>query len=199
MIWVGGAGDGKVWNASEYKRTLDGGQWPIGPAGEHMEITFDHSGEDFTVPIFTVADSAFALSNRVMKAYPGTSLTRRQELFNKIQRKPRQLVEQGWARLVGRFRIFKSALEIKGANWDVRMERMMRACVLLHNVFLDLLEPFPEFDEPVELAEDIDVNFVDTADADAALEDAKSLRERLADFVSVYWELDPISNKAVWK
>ena len=89
---MGKAGDGKVWNASEFKRTLDVEQWPLTADGRQILFQVPHGQDLFEVPMYSIADPAFALSSRVMKGFPGNGLTTTQQLFNKVLSKTRQVL-----------------------------------------------------------------------------------------------------------
>ena len=105
-LWEGGAGDARVWNASELKNLLDTEQWPIGPLGEPISIRVDRGhGRSLDVPVWISADSAFAQSPNVVKPFPGAHLSEYEQLFNNRHSSVRQMIEQAWGYLTGYFEI----------------------------------------------------------------------------------------------
>lgn len=63
-----------------------------------------------------------------------------QDAFNHVFSSARIEVEQAWGMMVNRFRILAGKLPYKGAGWQARADRVMRTCVLLHNIARDLGE-----------------------------------------------------------
>lgn len=101
-MWEGGAGDARVWNASEFKRMLDTEQWPVGPLDEKITLHVDQGhGRTFKVPVWVAADSAFPQSPHLVKPFPGVHLSRAQQLFNNRHSSVRQTIEQAWGYLAG--------------------------------------------------------------------------------------------------
>ena len=95
-VWRGQSGDGRVWNGSDLKRTLDNEEFPVDADGAAVYFEVPHGDGTLKVPIYVAADPAFAQSSRVVKGYPGQHLTDRQLVFNKVQSKARQ-VRPAWS------------------------------------------------------------------------------------------------------
>ena len=83
--------------------------------------------------------------------------------------------------------MFKSAIEIHGLGWQRRIANLIRAAMILHNLFIDLGEPL---EEPVKLARRV-LPAVADSDEDPAVRDARVLRDRLALFVGEYFKMSP--------
>ena len=91
-----------------------------------------------TVKPFIVADAAFALSDRVMKCYDTANPTPNQFAFNYALIRTRRVVECGFGRVKGRFRILSdSRLQNPRFAADVAM-----VCFGLHNILERFKCPF---------------------------------------------------------
>ena len=88
-----------------------------------------------------VGDSAYALSDRLMKPYTDNgNLTREQVNFNKILSMTRVVVENAYGRLKGRFRCIAKRLDL-----DVETVCLViAACSVLHNFCEVMGEDFNE-------------------------------------------------------
>ncbi|XP_017475959.1 PREDICTED: putative nuclease HARBI1 isoform X1 [Rhagoletis zephyria] len=85
---------------------------------------------DVDVPVFIIGDSAFRLSDKLMKPYPfHISQSRQQKLFNYRLSKSRRVVENAFGHLKARFRRIGKGIDnsIKNAN------AIILSCCVLHN------------------------------------------------------------------
>lgn len=99
-------------------------------------------------PYVFVADSAFPLSEHIIRPYPGTLLSDVKENFNKRLSRARRLIENTFGVLAARWRILYHTI-----NLDVELvELIVKTCVCLHNF---LCECSPLYCPP---------SFVDTHD-----------------------------------
>lgn len=82
------------------------------------------------LPYVIVGDSAFALSENMMKPYPGVhnrGTTKR--IFNYRLSRSRRIVENVFGLLCAVFRVFRKAMPLKPATCEI----VTMACVYLHN------------------------------------------------------------------
>jgi hypothetical protein len=109
------------------------------PSGSPLMFTCqDQFKRTFALPAYIVADSAFALGPHCIKPFPYTADSASPNfLFNKVQSRARQNIEQAWGMLVNRFRVWKATCEIGGRNWDVRVAHAIEATMILHNIAID--------------------------------------------------------------
>lgn len=81
--------------------------------------------------------------------------------------------------------MFKSAIEIRGRGWQERIAKLIRAAMILHNLFIDLGEPL---ERPVKLPRRV-LPAVTDRDEDPAVRDARVLRDRLTFFADEYFKI----------
>lgn len=82
------------------------------------------------LPYVFLADSAFALSTRIMKPFPGHhELGTPERIFNQELSRSRVFVENTFGILSSKFRIFKSCIPLD----EVKASKVTMTCVLLHN------------------------------------------------------------------
>lgn len=155
-----------------------------------------NAGAASSIPYFLVGDEIFALKNWLMKPFPGRGLSERQKTFNYRLSRARRTIENAFGILSARFRVFMRPIRADVSTVD----SIVKATVCLHNYLLC-----------TDNARYIPSGFVDTQsnegfadgdwrqlvrdDANPALAnagriatrnynfDAKSVREKLADFV----------------
>lgn len=121
----GMCGDAHTWNTCSLKDNLD--TLLHVPAGE--EAFWKLPGSDATWDPFIVADSAFALSNRVMKCYESATPTLHEFNFNCGVIRTRRVVENAFGRLKASFAILK---DCNMSDPEVVAE-LANVCCALHN------------------------------------------------------------------
>ena len=90
------------------------------------------------IPVLLVGDSAFRLSECVMKPYPfHANASEKQEIFNYNLSKSRRVVENTFGHLKSRFRLIKF-IEIDNVN------NLIKCCCVLHNFLNNNNEIFNE-------------------------------------------------------
>lgn len=86
------------------------------------------------VPMYLIGDSAFRLSETMMKPHPFlVNKTPEQENFNYHLSKCRRVVENAFGHLKARFRIFGKGLETSVENG----KNIIQACCIIHNFLND--------------------------------------------------------------
>lgn len=90
-------------------------------------------GSNVALPYVLLGDGAFALSEHLMKPYPGDhGLNSPKRIFNETLSRSRVLSENTFGILTARFRFFRKAIELTPEK--VRLLTM--TCVLLHNFLM---------------------------------------------------------------
>lgn len=84
-----------------------------------------------------------------MVPYPGeiSKQTLAMRVFNKLFSSARTYSEQAWGILVNRFRILYSTMGFKGSGYVARTYKVVRACMLLHNILREMKDPIIEEEE----------------------------------------------------
>lgn len=83
------------------------------------------------IPLHLIGDSAFPFQAHIMKPYPHrTMMLDEQREFNFRLSRARRVIENAFGRLKGRWRILRKRLEV---NID-RVDELIEACVILHNI-----------------------------------------------------------------
>ena len=120
----GKASDGGIWTKTSFYKSLNKTENPLkipGPSYIH--------GVPNRIPYVLLADDAFALSPNLLKPFPGSNLTRKQEIFNYRLSRGRRIIENVFGIMACRFRIFLKTIEV---NPDFVSDIVM-ACCVLHN------------------------------------------------------------------
>lgn len=87
-------------------------------------------GRNSNIPYVFVADSAFALSNYVMKPYPGKHTERsKKRIFNRTLSRARVKVEHVFGIMTSIFRVFRKPMLLQPDSASI----ITMACVYLHN------------------------------------------------------------------
>lgn len=81
------------------------------------------------IPVLIVADSAYSLSETIMKPYPEGTATASQRCFNECLSRARIHVEHAFGRLKGRWRTLMKRNDSKTSN----LKYIVIACIVLHN------------------------------------------------------------------
>ena len=81
------------------------------------------------IPYLLVADDAFRMTPNLMKPFPGTHMSRQQEIFNYRLSRARRIVENTFGILTSRFRVFQRTLEVR-PNF---VQDIVFASCILHN------------------------------------------------------------------
>lgn len=123
----GSANDKAVFNYSDFGKNID----KIVPKGMHI-----------------VADAGYKLTRRVMIPYPITDdMEPDESLYNYLHSRTRITVERVIGMIKNRFRILKMPLNQKnqgatGLPATTQMARIVQSCIILHNIFCHLQDPF---------------------------------------------------------
>jgi hypothetical protein len=127
-----------MWKHSDLKAKIEKGEFPPKFA-DGVPLAFNFGADtDVRLPAYICVDAAFGGSAHTVKPYPHThNVHTVQFLFNKIQSKARQVIEQAWGMLVNRFRMWKAPCELSGANWQLRVSKLIHASMILHNIAID--------------------------------------------------------------
>lgn len=87
--------------------------------------------DNVDVPVFLIGDSAFRLSNYLMKPFPhSVNQPVEEENFNKRLSRCRRVVENAFGHLKARFRRLGKGLEVNINN----VSPIVKACCILHNI-----------------------------------------------------------------
>lgn len=130
FVWAGtpgAAGDAHTWNQSTLKERVESGELGQSPP---LEITrFSDDGYVCLHPYF-IADAAFGLTERLMKAHPGQQLIAKQRAFNAALNTARNVVERAFGQLKGRWRILLHGSEVNNVRTATHISLV---CCALHN------------------------------------------------------------------
>jgi len=127
FIWYevgapGRYGDSTIWNRSHFKAALEGERL-------HAPGSLAAPGSDTEIPSLLVADSAFALSSRLMKPYSEGKCTQAERIFNYRLSRARRIVENAFGHLAQRFGIYQRAIQVH----PEKAKKMILATLALHN------------------------------------------------------------------
>ena len=128
FVDVGAAGresDGGIWKHTGLHHCL---QDPANPLQIPEPTSIPGLGDE-EMPYFLVGDDAFRLSPFLLKPYPGTSLTRKQRIYNYRICRAHRIVENAFGIMANRFRLLLRSIEFHG---DTQQDIVM-ACCVLHN------------------------------------------------------------------
>ena len=184
-FYGGKAGDAKMWNESELKKSLNLGLWPSSNNNQFIFAIPDHNGNDMEFSPDIIADSAFAASVHLMKSYSSQMMNSNDRLYNQILTKGRQMVEQGWGMLLNRFRCWKTTCEWKGPTAPRRLTTAIQACMLLHNICIDQSDCMEEVEILAPLLQKPEYEDLPCP----ALRLANAARDNIATFISRGWLL----------
>lgn len=81
------------------------------------------------IPFVIVADSAFPLSEHILKPYPLRNITKEQRIFNYRLSRARRVVENAFGILANRFRVLLNANALK----PQKVKIITKTCCTLHN------------------------------------------------------------------
>ena len=118
----GRVGDATIWNKSPLKTALDDDKL-------HAPDRRTTPGSNTPISSLIAADSAFALSPRLMKPYPEKNSTRGQRLFNDRLPRARRVIKNAFGILASRFGIYQRAMQVR----PERVSTMVLATLALHN------------------------------------------------------------------
>lgn len=111
--------DGGVYNQSILRHKIESN-------GINLPVTNSTNN----LPYVFLADSAFALTTRIMKPFPGHhALGTPQRIFNQELSRSRVVVENTFGILSSKFRVFKSPIPLN----EVKASKIVMTCVYLHN------------------------------------------------------------------
>lgn len=111
---------------------------------EADKLFIDHSKliGNINVPVLLIGDSAFRLSQFLMKPYPfTTNQPPMEKVFNYKLSKCRRVIENAFGQLKARFRKLGKGLEVAPWNWN----KIIKACCLLHNFLKNEEDEVPSF------------------------------------------------------
>lgn len=114
--------DANAWRLSKFKREMDSGN-----------LNFPFHAKKRDLPFVIIADSAFPLARNLMKPYPNADRILIQRKFNSKLSYARRVVENAFAILANRFRIFHRPM---GQNLE-NVKAIVAACCILHNFIID--------------------------------------------------------------
>ena len=86
-------------------------------------------GREVDLPFVLLADDAFALSENLLKPYPGLSLDRASRIFNYRLSRARRIIENTFGIMSSVFRVFRKPLLLNVENTKL----VTLACCYLHN------------------------------------------------------------------
>ncbi|KAH9645070.1 hypothetical protein HF086_005615 [Spodoptera exigua] len=87
-------------------------------------------GSDIEIPYVFLGDGAFALSEYIMKPYPGNyDMGSPKRKFNQTLSRARVVVENTFGILVTKFRVFKKPIQLQPEKAAI----VTMTCILLHN------------------------------------------------------------------
>lgn len=122
-----------------------------GSANDKAVFNYSHFGTNLakTIPAgkHIVADAGYTLSDCVMIPYPVVEFMDPEEAwYNYLHSRTRITVERAIGMIKNRFRIFKVPLNQKADDQEGRteaeeMSRVVAACLVLHNILIDLQDP----------------------------------------------------------
>ena len=137
--WPGSVGDGRIWNSSMLKKTIDAwiSKLPTAflPTGVHANG--DEVNED--IPPFILGDSAYPNTRHMVTTYKTTEILSSPVVreLNKKLGGARYHVENAFGILKARFQIFKRPLEC--AQEDVRLAIALTSSIfILHNFLIEV-------------------------------------------------------------
>ena len=84
------------------------------------------------MPFVIVGDSAFPLTENIMKPYPAKDLTDIRRIFNYRLSRFRRISENAFGILVNRFRIFSKRIDLEPNTVVI----IVRAALVLHNLLM---------------------------------------------------------------
>ena len=181
----GKASDGGIWRKTSFYQCLnDPSNLLKLPGASEVE------GIPVRIPYFLVGDDAFALSPNLLKPFPGTHLTRKQQIFNYRLSRARRCVENVFGIMASRFRVFQRCIEL---NPDFVGDIVMATCVLhnyLRNTTPSQYTPPGSLDQELEDGSVIPGNWRQELGFESLGRDsqknasdyAKAVRKRLADY-----------------
>lgn len=185
FIDVGGYGsqsDGGTLTASDFYQALIENKLKI---PEKSKLP----GSEFEVPYFFVGDGAFPLMERIMKPVKGTNLSEAELKFNKRISGARVRVENAFAFLCQKWRIFYTTINLEPnvVDWIVKC-----TCII-HNILIDLGEVNLE-----NFVSDLDLDIIaaplqanEKEDVVAHLEPNTNNAKIIQEFLVNYFENNP--------
>lgn len=105
--------DGGIWHDSEFNRAINEPSNPLNLPADSILL----------------ADGAFPLKTNLMKPYPGTRLTKEQQIFNKRLSRCRRIIENVFGQLIKTFQILERKLKMELDS----CKRVTLVCCILHN------------------------------------------------------------------
>ena len=128
--------DGGVWANCEFSKKIASGDI-IFPSPKPLPNSMDPVWEHHEVlkkkmPFVIVGDSAFPLTENIMKPYPAKDLTDIRRIFNYRLSRFRRISENAFGILVNRFRIFSKRIDLEPNTVVI----IVRAALVLHNLLM---------------------------------------------------------------
>ena len=109
---------------------------------EYEEI---ENAEEFgALPYVFVTDEAFALSENMVRPYPGRGLCKTKRIFNYRLSRARRIVENAFGILAARWRFYHRRLPVNKEN----AKKVIKASVILHNLLQILQMPVDRRNQP---------------------------------------------------
>nr|XP_054590582.1 uncharacterized protein LOC129154665 [Nothobranchius furzeri] len=115
----------RVIDVAGYGRNSDGGILSESPLGKHLkagtlsipvDTTLQDSEHLGPMPHALVADEAFPLQRHIMRPYPGKNLERNKRCYNYCLSRARRIVENAFAILSTRWRVYRRVLLVGWAS-----------------------------------------------------------------------------------
>lgn len=134
---------------------------------------------------YIAADNGFPLLRNMLVPFSGElcQQTERMRVFNKLFSSGRTFSEQCWGILVNRFRMLYSVMGFKGPDYAVRVYKVVRCCMILHNLLRRMGEPDMGSDHVPQRA-------VVRMHAPPHLPSGSSVRDALSQWAVRQYELD---------
>lgn len=104
----------------------------------HIPPSSNFSRSNTMAPYCFVGDSAFAMSEHLLKPYPQRNLTHDKRIFNYRLSRARRVVENAFGILAERFRVFKKPITINVNN----VQKIVMASCALHNFLRKKSRPY---------------------------------------------------------
>lgn len=118
----GSVSDGGIFKKTKFYERLQSNALKIPPPSAL-------TNSDTVAPYCFIGDSAFALSENLLKPYPQNGLTPDKRIFNYRLSRARRIVENAFGHLSERFRVFKKPFTINVEN----VPKVVMASCALHN------------------------------------------------------------------
>ncbi|XP_025266348.1 protein ALP1-like [Camponotus floridanus] len=118
----GSQSDGGIFKESAFGKAMDNNELGL-PGSTNLR------GTNIAFPYFVAADEAFPLKHYIMRPYPGTNLSEKQQIFNYRLSRARRVIENTFGILASRWRILHTNIIASVST----IERIVCATLCLHN------------------------------------------------------------------